>query len=60
MRINILYTIIASMLILGCGETKQKLGYEVENGNDISVSVGDLESTEIISCLLYTSPSPRD
>ena len=48
MKINILYTIIASMLIFGCGETKQKLGYEVENGNDISVSVGDLESTEII------------
>lgn len=48
MRVNILYTIIASMLILGCSETKQKLGYEVENGNDISVSVGDLESTEII------------
>ena len=35
-------------LFLGCADTKQKLGYESENGNEVDIYVGNVESTEII------------
>ena len=48
MKTNIIYAIMASIIFLGCTETKQKLGYETENDGEVDVYVGDLESTEII------------
>ena len=48
MKTNIIYAIMASVIFLGCTETKQKLGYETENDGEVDVYVGDLESTEII------------
>lgn len=39
---------VLSVMLLGCADTKQKLGYEDENGSEVDVYVGDLESTEII------------
>ena len=37
-----------SILFLGCVDTKQKLGYEVENDTNADIYVGNVESTEII------------
>lgn len=37
-----------SILFLGCVDTKQKLGYEVENDSNADIYVGNVESTEII------------
>lgn len=37
-----------SILFLGCVDTKQKLGYEVENDTNADIYVGNIESTEII------------
>lgn len=48
MKTNIIYVIAASILFLGCADTKQKLGYEAENGSEVDIYVGDLSSTEII------------
>ena len=48
MKTNIIYTIMASIMFLGCADTKQKLGYEAVNDGEVDVYVGDLESTEII------------
>ena len=48
MKKNIIYTIAASILFLGCADTKQKLGYESENGSEVDIYVGDVESTEVI------------
>ena len=48
MKTSIIYAIMASIIFLGCTETKQKLGYETENDGEVDVYVGDLESTEII------------
>ena len=48
MKINIIYVIMASVVFLGCTETKQKLGYEAENNSEVDIYVGDLESTEVI------------
>ena len=36
MKINIIYVIMASVVFLGCTETKQKLGYETEKNCDRS------------------------
>ena len=48
MKKNIIYTIAASILFLGCADTKQKLGYESENGSEVDIYAGDVESTEVI------------
>ena len=48
MKINIICAIATSILFLGCADTKQKLGYESENGSEVDVYVGNVESTEII------------
>ena len=48
MKTNIICAIATSILFLGCADTKQKLGYESENGSEVDVYVGNLESTEII------------
>ncbi len=48
MKTNIICVIAASILFLGCADTKQKLGYESENGNEVDIYVGSIESTEII------------
>ena len=48
MKTNIIYAIMASVVFLGCTETKQKLGYETENNSEVDIYVGDLESTEVI------------
>ena len=48
MKTNIIYAIMASVIFLGCTETKQKLGYETENNSEVDIYVGDLESTEVI------------
>lgn len=37
-----------SVMFLGCVDTKQKLGYEVENDTNADIYVGNVESTEII------------
>lgn len=37
-----------SILFLGCVDTKQKLGYEVENDSNADIYIGNVESTEII------------
>ena len=37
-----------SILFLGCVDTKQKLGYEVENDSNADIYVGNIESTDII------------
>ena len=37
-----------SILFLGCVDTKQKLGYEVENDTNADIYVGNIESTDII------------
>ena len=34
MKTNIIYAIMASVIFLGCTETKQKLGYETENDGE--------------------------
>ena len=48
MKTNIIYALMASVVFLGCTETKQKLGYETENNSEVDIYVGDLESTEVI------------
>ena len=48
MKRNIICAIVASILFLGCDDTKQKLGYESENGSEVDIYVGNVESTEII------------
>ena len=48
MKTNIICVIATSMLFLGCDDTKQKLGYEFENGTEVDIYVGNVESTEII------------
>ena len=48
MKKNIICAITISILLLGCADTKQKLGYESENGSEVDIYVGNLESTEII------------
>ena len=48
MKTNIICAIATSILFLGCADTKQKLGYESENGSEIDIYVGNVESTEII------------
>ncbi len=47
MKTNII-CVIAAILFLGCDDTKQKLGYESENGTEVDIYVGNLKSTEII------------
>ena len=48
MKTNIIYTIMVSIMFLGCADTQQKLGYETVNDGEVDVYVGDLESVEII------------
>ena len=48
MKTNIICAIATSILFLGCADTKQKLGYESENGSEVDIYVGNVESTEII------------
>ena len=48
MKTNIICAIAISVLLLGCADTKQKLGYESENGSEVDIYVGNVESTEII------------
>ena len=48
MRKHIICVIASCMLFLSCDEAKQKLGYEAENGKEVDIYVGDLESTDII------------
>ena len=48
MRKYIICAIASSMLFLSCDEAKQKLGYEAENGKEVDIYVGDLESTDVI------------
>ena len=48
MKTNIICVIAAAILFLGCNDTKQKLGYESENGTEVDIYVGNIESTEII------------
>ena len=48
MRKYIICAIASSMLFLSCDEVKQKLGYEAENGKEVDIYVGDLESTDVI------------
>ena len=48
MRKYIICAIASSMLFLSCDEAKQKLGYEAENGKEVNIYVGDLESTDVI------------
>ena len=48
MKTNIICAVAISILLLGCADTKQKLGYESENGNEVDIYVGNVESTEII------------
>ena len=43
MKTNIIYTIMASFIFLGCTETNQKLGYESENGTEVDIYVGNVE-----------------
>ena len=48
MKTNIICAIAISVLLLGCADTKQKLGYESENGSEVDIYAGNVESTEII------------
>ena len=48
MRKYIICAIASSMLFLSCDEAKKKLGYESENGKEVDIYVGDLESTDVI------------
>lgn len=48
MRKYIICAIASSMLFLSCDEAKKKLGYEAENGKEVGIYVGDLESTDVI------------
>ena len=48
MRKYIVCTIVSTLLFLSCDVTKQKLGYESENGNEVDIYAGNLESTDVI------------
>ena len=48
MRKYIVCAIASSILFLSCDEAKQKLGYESENGKEVDIYVGNLESTDVI------------
>lgn len=48
MRKYIVCTIVSILLFLSCDVTKQKLGYELENGNEVDIYAGNLESTDVI------------
>jgi len=48
MRKYIICAIASCVLFLSCDEAKQKLGYEAENGKEVDIYVGDLESTDVI------------
>ena len=48
MRKYIICAIASSMLFLSCDEAKEKLGYESENGNEVDIYAGSLESTDVI------------
>ena len=48
MRKYIICAIASSILFLSCDEAKEKLGYESENGNEVDIYDGSLESTDVI------------
>ena len=48
MRKYIICAIACSILFLSCDEAKEKLGYESENGNEVDIYAGSLESTDVI------------
>ena len=49
MKINSIYIVMLSFLfLLGCGDSKQKLGYENENETEVDIYVGDMASTDVI------------
>ena len=48
MRTNITCILAATILFLGCNETKSKLGYETEYEKEVDINVGDIKSTDII------------
>ena len=49
MRTNITCILAATILFLGCNETKSKLGYETEYEKEVYINVGDIKSTRLIS-----------
>ena len=48
MRTKITCILAATILFLGCNETKSKLGYETEYEKEVDINVGDIKSTDII------------
>ena len=48
MKSNIACLVLASILFVGCADTKQKLGYETENDKEVDIFVGDIGFTQII------------
>ena len=58
-------TLIASAVLLALGTTGQALAQQTNNesgrGDDILVNLAvDMSNNSTNTCLLYTSPSPRD
>ena len=51
--------VVSVMLIILCGGTAP--GQQANQaGGDLAIKYEELSAGEFISCLLYTSPSPRD
>mgnify|MGYP001161146457 CR=1 FL=1 len=48
MKTKIIYIAVTTILLLGCVDTKQKLGYEAEYENEVDIYVGDVKSTDVI------------
>ena len=58
MKTNIIYIVTTTILLFGCVDTKQKLGYEAEYKNEVDIYVGDVNSTDVIeNGLIPTMPS---
>ena len=48
MKTKIIYIAVTTILLFGCVDTKQKLGYEAEYENEVDIYVGDVKSTDVI------------
>ena len=48
MKTKIIYIAVTTILLFGCVDTKQKLGYEAEYENEVDIYVGEIKSTDVI------------
>jgi len=48
MKTNIICVMLLSIVFFGCVDTKQKMGYELENDTNADIYIGNIASTDII------------